>query len=120
MSEDQELSAADVKSGDDFEFWRLVLESHRQSGMSVSAFCRREGISSSSFYNWQKRLTYRSRPLSGLSQAEPVVSSEIGIQPRFVEVGSIGSCTSRLRVTSHQEFVSMPVTAVTLNCFVRQ
>jgi len=36
--------------------WRKRLERYRRSGLVVSRFCRREGISTASFYSWRKRL----------------------------------------------------------------
>ena len=38
------------------EFWGFVLSEHAQSGLSISEFCRREGIPQASFYQWRKRL----------------------------------------------------------------
>ena len=36
--------------------WRLRLRRQPASGLSISAFCRREGVSSASFYAWRRRL----------------------------------------------------------------
>jgi transposase-like protein len=38
------------------QFWRLVLEEHQKSGLSVREFCRAESISEPSFYTWRRRL----------------------------------------------------------------
>ena len=38
------------------DFWGFVLSEHAQSGLSISEFCRREGVSQASFYQWRKRL----------------------------------------------------------------
>jgi len=96
MSENQGIGSG----GNDTEFWRLVLESYQQSGMSVKQFCTREGISPSSFYYWQKRLIAKSVQLpTEQSQGEPSLSEEIKVQPQFFEVGAIGSLRSQLRVT---------------------
>lgn len=37
-------------------FWRDVVERQERSGWSVVDFCRREGVSTASFYNWRRRL----------------------------------------------------------------
>lgn len=96
MNENQDIGSG----SNDTEFWRLVLESYQQSGLSVKQFCNREGISTSSFYNWQKRLAGKSvQPPAELSQAEPALSEEIKIPPKFLEVGAIKSLRSQLRVT---------------------
>jgi hypothetical protein len=95
MSENQ-----DIGGGNDTEFWRLVLESYQQSGLSVKQFCTRESISPSSFYNWQKRLAGKgAQQPAKLSQAEPALSEEIKAQPTFLEVGAIKSLRSQLRIT---------------------
>ena len=36
--------------------WQERLARWRQSGLSISEFCRREGVSPPSFYQWRKRL----------------------------------------------------------------
>jgi hypothetical protein len=36
--------------------WRLRLRRQAASGLSVAAFCAREGVSSASFYAWRRRL----------------------------------------------------------------
>ena len=36
--------------------WQRIFESHRSSGLSRAAFCRREKIALGSFSNWEKRL----------------------------------------------------------------
>jgi Tol biopolymer transport system component len=45
--------------------WRQRLERQSTSGLSISAFCTREGVSSTSFHAWKRRLTapsLRGRP----------------------------------------------------------
>jgi len=37
--------------------WRLRLRRQAASGLSIPAFCAREGVSSASFYAWRRRLT---------------------------------------------------------------
>lgn len=41
------------------QFWQMVIETWQDSGMSVSKFCKAEGLSEGSFYNWRKRLSGR-------------------------------------------------------------
>jgi transposase len=36
--------------------WRDVIERQRTSGLSVAAFCRRDGVAASSFFAWKRRL----------------------------------------------------------------
>lgn len=42
--------------------WRQRLQRHSTSGLSISAFCAREGVSCSSFQSWKRRLAARSLP----------------------------------------------------------
>lgn len=44
------------------EVWRLRVQRFLQSGLTVVAFCRREGVSTPSFYLWRKRLGLQPRP----------------------------------------------------------
>ena len=98
MSEGQGI---DGTGNNDFEFWRFVLESHRQSGLNVSQFCRREGISTSSFYNWQKRLRSNNENGNGvLVESEHNQNSPEGnLTPKFFEVGTIKNSHCPLRIT---------------------
>ncbi|HUU17839.1 MAG TPA: transposase [Sedimentisphaerales bacterium] len=41
------------------QFWQMVIETWQDSGMSVSKFCKAEGLSEGTFYNWRKRLSGR-------------------------------------------------------------
>ena len=44
------------RSAEKWEFWRVAVEMQRDSGLSVTEFCRREGLKASSFFAWRKRL----------------------------------------------------------------
>jgi transposase-like protein len=41
--------------------WELAIDLWSNSGLSVAAFCRREGLKESSFYAWQQRLRKEDR-----------------------------------------------------------
>jgi len=41
------------------QFWQMVIETWRDSGMPVSKFCKTEGLSEGTFYNWRKKLSGR-------------------------------------------------------------
>lgn len=45
------------RSEEKLEFWTLALQEYRESGLSVRAFCEREGLAEPSFYAWRKRLS---------------------------------------------------------------
>lgn len=38
------------------EFWRLALREYQQSGLTIRAFCQREGLSEPSFFAWRKKI----------------------------------------------------------------
>jgi hypothetical protein len=42
--------------------WQQRLERFRNSGLTVPAFCDREGISPASFYAWRRRLRHYTTP----------------------------------------------------------
>ena len=42
--------------------WRQRLQRQSTSGLSISAFCAHEGVSSTSFQSWKRRLAARSLP----------------------------------------------------------
>lgn len=39
------------------EFWALALELQRESGLTMAAFCRREGLSDKAFWRWKHKLS---------------------------------------------------------------
>ena len=39
------------------KFWKMTIEAWQNSGMSISKFCKAEGLPESMFYNWRKKLT---------------------------------------------------------------
>jgi transposase len=51
MSEQQKESKSDQR-----QFWQMVLETFKSSGLSVRQFCKQEGLTEPSFYSWRKRL----------------------------------------------------------------
>lgn len=42
-------------------FWQGVIREQESSGLSISAFCRKRGVSEASFFSWRRRLTPRDR-----------------------------------------------------------
>ena len=67
------------KSNEKEEFWRLVIEEHGASGLSVRAFCEREGVPEPSFYAWRKRLRDRddARKAATTDQGQSLVRVDI-------------------------------------------
>jgi hypothetical protein len=67
------------KSNEKEEFWRLVIEEHRASGLTVRAFCEREAVPEPSFYAWRKRLRDRdeARMAKTIEQGQNLVRVDI-------------------------------------------
>ena len=57
MSKKQKESKKDQR-----QFWQMAVETWQASGMSVSKFCKAEGLSEGPFYNWRKRLAKTDAP----------------------------------------------------------
>lgn len=75
------------------EAWRAVLARFSESGLSVQAFCEREGIGIASFYQWRAKL--------GGSVAEPkpqVVKEETLKTAGFVDLGTLSASVSRFEL----------------------
>ena len=74
--------------------WRELMERQGQSGLSVQAFCRQEGLNAWTFYGW------RSRMRAGASDKELVVSGSAATAPAagFIDLGALGSGSSRCEI----------------------
>ena len=57
------MSREQIKSSNERrQFWQMVFETWRDSGMSVSKFCKAEGLTEGTFYNWRKKLAKADGP----------------------------------------------------------
>jgi putative transposase len=65
--------------------WRLLLARFSDSGLSVSVFCRREAVSTASFYRWRGLLD---RQGGGENLA-------VGSEPAFVDLGTLREESAR-------------------------
>lgn len=52
--------------------WRRRMERFQKAGQSVAEFCRQEGVSAPSFYQWRKRLAEQPRPAEEAAGFRPV------------------------------------------------
>ena len=52
----------------------MAMEAHKESSLSIAAFCKKEGISEAAYYYWRRKLT------GGISKSEEKSS------PDFLEV----------------------------------
>ena len=62
--------------------WQALLARSARSGLSVAEFCRREGVSTASFYTWRKRL--------GAEAAEVPPAAAPTSGPAFLDLGPLG------------------------------
>lgn len=72
--------------------WRELVRRQARSGLSVQAFCQREGISTWSLYGWRSRLR------GSDSGEEPVILPAPVKEPvsaEFIDLGSLSSKRSR-------------------------
>jgi len=56
------------------QFWQMAIETRRESGLSIAAFCKKEGISEAAYYYWRRKLA------GGISKSKEKSS------PEFLEV----------------------------------
>jgi transposase-like protein len=79
--------------------WREIVERHEQSGLTVAAFCQREGIKSASLYGWRSRLRegVDGKP-AALTAAKATKRSKAVEAPAFIDLGSLGSIGSRFEI----------------------
>ena len=38
------------------QFWQMVFDTYKSSGLNIKQFCKNEGISEAAFYAWRKKL----------------------------------------------------------------
>ena len=79
------------------EFWKFVFAEHVRSGLSVRAFCQREGVSEPSFYQWRKKLAVNEN-----SSSRPVPEAS----PNFLPVTVVDATDDRVRSTASVEIES--------------
>ncbi len=70
------------------EAWRTMIERQRASGLSILAFCEREGVSRSSFGRWRSLLAKRAtgEPNEFTVDERPAVAAQRG---GFVDAGML-------------------------------
>jgi transposase-like protein len=92
------------------EVWRERLERHARSGASIAEFCRREGISPPSFYQWRKRLSVVQRAAER-PRFVPVHRAEDSGSADGVEIELPGGVRVRLPAGASRELVTAAIEA---------
>jgi transposase-like protein len=78
----------------DANAWREILRRYAQSGLTVEAFCRSEGIGVWSLYRWRSRLgaTVRGIEVADVRPERDTPSAS------FLDLGALGLSSSRFEV----------------------
>lgn len=76
----------------DAQSWREVFGRFDGSGESVVRFCKREGLNTSSFHRWRRRLATTSTASTSQDGRDPVRQSAAA---NFIEMGSMSARTER-------------------------
>lgn len=78
-------------------FWRKLIERRQRSGLSVAEICEQAGVSTPSFYQWQRKL--RGRGASGRGQTgRPAASRLIPVRIVADQPSSSGPAAGLLEV----------------------
>lgn len=91
-----ERAMEQIKQRRDAHTWRAMLERFASSGLSVAAFCEREGISEASLYRWRSLLQGAGKNKKPRQQI--AVSAAAPIAAEFVELGALRSDSARVEV----------------------
>jgi transposase-like protein len=75
------------------EAWREIVLRQERSGVSVQAFCEREGISAASLYGWRSRLGATRE--TEIAESRPVESAPTA---GFIELGALRAAQSRCEI----------------------
>lgn len=73
--------------------WRELVARQVKSGLSVLAFCRREGVSAWSLYGWRSRLRGPAR-----EPERPAGAVAVTKEQPFIDLGALGSSGSRCEI----------------------
>jgi transposase-like protein len=77
--------------------WREIVARQAESGLSVQAFCEREGIKVASLYGWRSRLRQE-----GQDESTPPREARRAPQEKatgeFIDLGALSSSRSRFEV----------------------
>jgi len=61
------------------QFWQMVIELWQSSGMSISKFCKAEGLAEGTFYNWRNKLTDRQSQTNKQAVKKPSAFIKVAI-----------------------------------------
>jgi transposase len=62
------------------EDWQELIAEHKRSGLTVKAFCEKQGVGEALFYSWRKRLTEEQPARFALVAPDGVVAGPLTLQ----------------------------------------
>jgi hypothetical protein len=77
--------------------WREIVARQEQSGLTVTAFCEREGLKPASLYGWRVRL----RQSATSKKTSQTTSDRVRVEStseQFIDLGAIGASRGRFEV----------------------
>ena len=83
-------------------YWRKQIACWQESGLSVRAFCKENGVVETSFYAWRRELIIRAREDSSPEQLKAV-----GDTPNKLRDGRGRNVSIRFRQTDHRALQSL-------------
>ena len=92
--------------------WRERLARFDRGDGTVAEFCRREGVSNPSFYQWRKRLRQRDRQARRVEQ-EAAGASAAEVRGRFLPVNVAGLSVAEIELPNGIK-IRVPATNVEL------
>ena len=109
------MSKAKKADADQWQFWKMVLETFTSSGLSVRQFCQQEGLSEASFYSWRKRLSTHQKPDTTKAPLQPEPFIQVSMppgKPMVLELVLASGHTLRIPSDMDPEFLSGILSAV--------
>lgn len=100
---------------DQQQFWAMVLETFKSSGLSVRQFCKQEGLSEPSFYSWRKRLSTHQNPDTHKEPPQPDSFIQVSMptaKPIVLELILASGHTLRIPSDINREFLTDVLSAM--------
>ena len=86
------------------QFWQMAIKTWQDSGMSINKFCKAEGLSEGTFYNWRKRLSGRHSQRKEQSSSSPSAFIEVAMpKSNHAALELLLSSGNTLRISSEAD-----------------
>ena len=109
------MSKAKKADTDQRQFWQMVLETFKSSGLSVRKFCQQEGLTEASFYSWRKRLSDPQKLGPGKEPSRPDSFIQVSMptaKPIVLELILASGYTLRIPSDINREFLTHVLTTM--------